>query len=189
MTDEKVGRDGELELVAISTGSMKACHLESSHEWEVFAQGGKWYGDGRPSTNYLYQPDWISEVGCAAIFCNATRAFSPETADPGPLGADVERILRLAVERTDAAVAKETAKKPELASDKGLRAREYFKMRQSYLAFTNKQTPVDGEMLCEFYNVLWVERVDGIAYRRACGWVPKLVWEAHASDSVQVKMG
>lgn len=45
------------------------------------------------------------------------------------------------------------------------------------------------ELLCEFYNVLWIERKDGIAYRKACGWVPKYVWETHSTGSVEVKLG
>jgi hypothetical protein len=52
-----------------------------------------------------------------------------------------------------------------------------------------KQVPNPSELLCEFYNVLWIERKDGIAYRRACGWVPKHVWEAHATGPVEVKLG
>jgi hypothetical protein len=45
------------------------------------------------------------------------------------------------------------------------------------------------ERVCEFYNVLWVERKDGVSYRRACGWVPKQVWERVASGRVEVKIG
>jgi hypothetical protein len=46
-----------------------------------------------------------------------------------------------------------------------------------------------SELLCEFYNVLWIERKDGIAYRRACGWVPKHIWEAHATGPVWITLG
>jgi hypothetical protein len=45
------------------------------------------------------------------------------------------------------------------------------------------------ELLCEFYNVLWIERKGGISYRRACGWVPKYIWEAHATGPVEVTLG
>lgn len=45
------------------------------------------------------------------------------------------------------------------------------------------------ELLCEFYNVLWIERKDGIAYRRACGWVPRYIWEAHATGPVELTLG
>lgn len=40
-----------------------------------------------------------------------------------------------------------------------------------------------GGFTCEFYNVLWVEEKQGISYRRACGWVPKHIWEANASET------
>ena len=45
------------------------------------------------------------------------------------------------------------------------------------------------EMICEFYNVLWVENRDGILYRRGCGWVPKLIWESIATGPVEIKLG
>jgi hypothetical protein len=52
----------------------------------------------------------------------------------------------------------------------------------------NERADVE-ETLCEFYTVLWIERKDGIAYRRACGWVPKHVWEAYATGPVEVTLG
>jgi hypothetical protein len=45
------------------------------------------------------------------------------------------------------------------------------------------------DAVCDFYNVLWIERRDGVAYRRACGWVPKAISEAYASGPVEVKLG
>ncbi|KAH7080195.1 hypothetical protein BKA63DRAFT_464387 [Paraphoma chrysanthemicola] len=52
-----------------------------------------------------------------------------------------------------------------------------------------RPSEVDEKILCEFYNVLWIERRDGMAYRRACGWVPKHVWEANATGPIEVKLG
>ena len=43
--------------------------------------------------------------------------------------------------------------------------------------------------VCEFYNVLWVEYKNKIAYRRACGWVPKHIWEANASGPKEITLG
>jgi hypothetical protein len=43
--------------------------------------------------------------------------------------------------------------------------------------------------LCEFYNVLWVETTDGIAYRRACGRIATPVWEADGYEEVEVVLG
>lgn len=48
---------------------------------------------------------------------------------------------------------------------------------------------VSGSFVCEFYNVLWIERKNGIAYRRACGWVPKHIWKAHATGPVELQLG
>ena len=46
-----------------------------------------------------------------------------------------------------------------------------------------------GGAVCQFYNVLWIQRKDGVAYRVACGWVPKYVWEAHSKGPVKVVLG
>lgn len=43
--------------------------------------------------------------------------------------------------------------------------------------------------ICEFYNVLWVEYQDGIAYRRACGWVPKHIWDEIALEEKDIILG
>ncbi|KAI0019651.1 heterokaryon incompatibility protein-domain-containing protein [Xylariomycetidae sp. FL0641] len=41
----------------------------------------------------------------------------------------------------------------------------------------------------EFYNVLWVEWRGGVAYRRACGRVPKHIWELNASSPEDIILG
>jgi ankyrin repeat protein len=40
-----------------------------------------------------------------------------------------------------------------------------------------------------FYNVLWIERKGHIAYRRAAGRVPKVVWEESRSKPIKVILG
>jgi hypothetical protein len=52
-----------------------------------------------------------------------------------------------------------------------------------------RQPPDQEDFICEFYNVLWIERKEGVAYRRACGWVPKYIWEAYTTGTVEVKLG
>ncbi|KAI5865422.1 heterokaryon incompatibility protein-domain-containing protein [Durotheca rogersii] len=47
----------------------------------------------------------------------------------------------------------------------------------------------DAEKRCHFYNVLWIERKDRIAFRRACGRVPRDIWEANASGPTHVVLG
>jgi len=40
-----------------------------------------------------------------------------------------------------------------------------------------------------FYNVLWVERKQGIAYRRAAGRVPKAIWDANCTPLTKIILG
>jgi hypothetical protein len=40
-----------------------------------------------------------------------------------------------------------------------------------------------------FYNVLWIQRKDGIAYRKAAGRVAKDVWETHCKEKSSVILG
>lgn len=42
---------------------------------------------------------------------------------------------------------------------------------------------------CEFYNVLWIERKDGVAYRRACGRILKPIWERSVAGETEVTLG
>jgi hypothetical protein len=39
------------------------------------------------------------------------------------------------------------------------------------------------------YNVLWIEWVDGIAYRKAIGQVAKSAWDSHTDDWIDVVLG
>ena len=41
----------------------------------------------------------------------------------------------------------------------------------------------------DIYNVMWVQRVDGIYYRKATGVVDRDAWDAHAQDMVNVILG
>lgn len=43
--------------------------------------------------------------------------------------------------------------------------------------------------LYEFVNVLWVSRVEGVAYRKALGRVRKDVWVSEAKDEIEVTLG
>jgi hypothetical protein len=41
----------------------------------------------------------------------------------------------------------------------------------------------------EFYNVLWIERRNGVAYRKGLGRVTKNAWESQDLEEIQVTMG
>jgi hypothetical protein len=40
-----------------------------------------------------------------------------------------------------------------------------------------------------FFNVLWIEWVDGIAYRKAVGRVKKEAWEQQTRNTIHVVLG
>ena len=44
----------------------------------------------------------------------------------------------------------------------------------------SRERLTSDDHICDFYNVLWVEEKDSVSYRRACGWVPKHIWDASA---------
>jgi len=52
----------------------------------------------------------------------------------------------------------------------------------------NEERPKEG-LLYEFYNVLWVEWTDGIAYRRAHGRVEKGIWEKLGAEPIELVLG
>jgi hypothetical protein len=41
----------------------------------------------------------------------------------------------------------------------------------------------------DFINVLWIERVDGVAYRKALGRIKKDVWERVAKEKINITLG
>jgi len=52
----------------------------------------------------------------------------------------------------------------------------------------NEERPKEG-VFYEVYNVLWVEWIDGVAYRRAHGRVEKGVWEGLKVEPVELVLG
>jgi hypothetical protein len=48
---------------------------------------------------------------------------------------------------------------------------------------------VDEDGILDIVNVLWVERIGGVAYRRGVGHVLLKAWEAHARDEVDILLG
>ncbi|KAH4144562.1 hypothetical protein HBI24_137790 [Parastagonospora nodorum] len=47
----------------------------------------------------------------------------------------------------------------------------------------------DSDLEYNFYNVLWIERKGEIAYRRAAGRVPEVIWEANCTEPSQLILG
>lgn len=53
---------------------------------------------------------------------------------------------------------------------------------------SHEERPKSAERY-EFYNVLWIEWKDGIAYRKGVGRVKKSMWEAQPLEWIQVTLG
>lgn len=47
---------------------------------------------------------------------------------------------------------------------------------------------LDEEAICEFYNVLWVRRENGIAQRVGCGRVFKDRWRENETETIKVTL-
>jgi hypothetical protein len=47
----------------------------------------------------------------------------------------------------------------------------------------------EGERMLEFYNVLWIERKEGVCYRKALGIFQKDAWETTATVEIDVILG
>ncbi|KAJ2971378.1 hypothetical protein NQ176_g7721 [Zarea fungicola] len=48
---------------------------------------------------------------------------------------------------------------------------------------------MDGNGVLELVNVLWIERIAGIAYRRGIGHVLQKAWDAHAMEEANILLG
>ncbi|GKU08420.1 unnamed protein product [Fusarium langsethiae] len=55
--------------------------------------------------------------------------------------------------------------------------------------FVDIETIDDEIRYEEFYGVLWVEWIDGVAYRKGCGYVKKQLWEEQELEEVNLILG
>lgn len=53
----------------------------------------------------------------------------------------------------------------------------------------SSQDPEESTEEHHFYNVLWIECKDGIAYRRAAGRIPKAIWENNSPELSEIILG
>jgi hypothetical protein len=65
------------------------------------------------------------------------------------------------------------------------------KRMESYLPFEEMKTLHKslGQEIYDFYNVLWIERIDGVAYRKAMGRVWKDSWERQNVNVIKITLG
>jgi hypothetical protein len=62
--------------------------------------------------------------------------------------------------------------------------------RGSHVFDTDKfEEHMDADDMVDFVNVLWIERIGDIAYRRGVGQILLKVWETQAKDEVAILLG
>jgi hypothetical protein len=64
-------------------------------------------------------------------------------------------------------------------------------MIPSYLAESSMEEGPRAERGAkyEYYNVLWVEREEGVAYQKGCWGVVKIIWESHHPEWYDLVLG
>jgi hypothetical protein len=127
-----------------------------------------------------FHPDWINENGKIALSTNLAIAF---TNDKRPGGLNMSR------ETPDGRLNRDLDVEDRDFDAERIWDRERSRLLNEHMKRKVGSYSLSDSDICEFYNVLWVERRGKIAYRRACGWVPKHVWEANTSGPVEVKLG
>jgi hypothetical protein len=88
-----IDENTSLELIAISTGSVKASELRKSLEWQVFDFGANQYIFGLKTNTLEYKPQWISSKGKYALMFDVVLAFDGFAAKRGPLGSEFDKAL------------------------------------------------------------------------------------------------
>lgn len=173
MDNDDLEGDISCELIAISTGSVNAGDLNASLEWRVFAQGLDSYADHK---YFIYDPTFLSERGIYAMLTHIGVTFSRDGARDDIFGPQCDAVV--------------DDIRQKMKGDNN--PHRVFRLSQEAATkvWTDPQhDEPNHDFLCEFYNVLWIERRDGVAYRRACGWVPKYIWETHCTGPVEIKLG
>lgn len=200
MNNDRINPNLPIELVAISTGSANARDLESSLEWNVFADLELYYTYGSVCRIIPFASPPITEQQKRALLFDTSMAFSKEAAKDDSNSALVPELSateneinsqeKLEMERHEEGLLKISATQ---AYRTRFEQKIWFNVRKKVLRERRQGKSVGedapGGAVCQFYNVLWIQRKEGVAYRVACGWVPKYVWEAHAKGPVKVVLG
>lgn len=62
--------------------------------------------------------------------------------------------------------------------------------RGSYIFTAERfEENMDEDQIVDFVNVLWIERIGGVAYRRGIGHILQKAWEAQATDEKDILLG
>lgn len=195
MNNDSINPNKPFELVAISSGSAKADTLKWSLEWQVYS---------RRQYDYIWRIYWhmvfygsplLTQQRQYALLCDLRLAFDRAVTADNIIESRLEAVLKDVNGRVDSAMhhMKQALESKTEMERKGYRHSLWLRERDKVLEerSRNGHSPFgnDENATCEWYNVLWIERGGGVAYRRACGWVPKHIWEAHAKGPVEVTLG
>lgn len=180
-----------LELCAISAGTASAKGMTESFEWKVFKERHVKYREDL--LKVVYYPEHKSRYAHIALNCDIAMAFNNKHTTTGAAWENgvqagkrkrkCDCVNRWACATSEAGVGEEESFKLWRSTCSPLSRLEAYRDRRIGASTSPKSD------VCEFYNVLWVEYRDGVAYRRACGWVPRHVWEANAQGPVRITLG
>ncbi|KAH7378519.1 heterokaryon incompatibility protein-domain-containing protein [Cadophora sp. MPI-SDFR-AT-0126] len=190
-----VSNMASVELAAISRGSANAWAIGGSLEWQAFGGGSVTYHDGSTDRHLIYDQEWPNEKGEYAFLFDVQMAFEEQTAKDKPLGPEFHATMTAIKQQSSPSLSWFNARTTFLGHKVNFKpVRGFAEEFNGTLVGLWRQhlwnkDEEDNNPLCEFYNVLWIERKGGIAYRKACGWVPKHIWEAHATGLVPIKLG
>lgn len=152
----------EIKTIAISTGSALQRDVAESYPEMIDSQGFCLYGPSLQRYDYYTNDDITATAHTQYHYYTGRITAAAHTQESIDAGIDV-----------------------------GPFAYRHFSDR-SNASPAAKQT-VTAEMnqpeLYHFYNVLWVETVDGVMYRKAVGRVPKEIWELNCGDPTKIVLG
>ncbi|EUC45494.1 hypothetical protein COCMIDRAFT_95381 [Bipolaris oryzae ATCC 44560] len=189
-----------VELIAISTGSANATDLESTYEWHVFAYRDLYYFHGNNCNITEFASPLLTMRQRRALLFDTSMAFSEESAKDNENSAlipelsaiedEIDNQVRVEMEKNERKLLELNATQQHRMN---YEQRVWFHFQKKVLEERRQRKGVAeesvGGAVCQFYNVLWIQRKEGVAYRVACGWVPKHVWEAHSKGPVKVVLG
>jgi hypothetical protein len=194
MNHDRINPNQHVELIAISTGSVKAADLECSLEWGVFAEKEAFYSYGNQCKIIPFGSPLLTKQQKRALLFDSTMAFDERAAkddDSGGLGPMLDAMDAEVNDHVQLEMSKSHIQSAIFNSEEHRQRFEqsiWFEARKKVLKQSRDGT-TPSDAICHFYNVLWVQLKDGVAYRVACGWVPKHIWEAHAQGPMEVTLG
>ncbi|KAF2994162.1 hypothetical protein E8E13_000740 [Curvularia kusanoi] len=100
--------------------------------------------------------------------------------------AEAGDVIELVALSTGSVRSKDAWARNEMMRSGNEKTSEYHELKKEFETYG-----VNGENGLEyhFYNVMWIEREGGIAYRRAVGRVPKVIWEANCTGLTKIVLG